>query len=68
MTTNYVYNTEQVCNKVNSMSTKADPGGLTLQTRTLKVIAKNFNKSEFFSNFLTAKHVSNNTTSLRLFL
>lgn len=68
MTTNYVYNTKQVCNKVNSMSTKADPGGLTLQTRTLKVIAKNFNKSEFFSNFLTAKHVSNNTTSLRLFL
>lgn len=42
MTTNYVYNIEQVYKKINNMSTKADPEVLTLQTRKLEVIVKNF--------------------------
>lgn len=47
MTTNYFYNTEQVCKKVNNnMSTEVDPEGLILPTRMLKVIAKNTSKKK----------------------
>lgn len=35
---------KQVCKKVNSMCTKDDPEGLTLQNRMLEAIAKNFSK------------------------
>lgn len=37
-----MFNTERVCKKVNNMSTKVDPEGLTLQIRMSEVIAKNF--------------------------
>lgn len=41
---------KQVCKKVNNMSTKDDPEGLTLQTRMLEVIAKNFSKRKVNSS------------------
>lgn len=40
MTTNYIYNIEEVRNKVNNMNTKVNSEGLTLQTRVLEVTAK----------------------------